>query len=306
METSSVPTPAKEPTAISSIKLATNQRDLVLIDDEDDRGASVPIQSTRVTDLQDDEMEAETDANDPYAYLGERAKALRRERELAAAKSPDERKEEPVIELFMDSHLPDSRNLLVKVRYSQKFKEVREAFCKHNDLAGEAVKDVILTWKGLRVYDGSSCKDLSSIELTSRGMPIMKLTSGREESAQRIVLVATTREIDAQEKADAWREKQAALEAALEAEARGGAELVVEKEKLYRIVLRSKGYDDYKLRVKASTEIEKIIGAFRRFSNSDKSLSIQFDGEELGPEMQIGDTEVAEAEQPMMLEVYEK
>jgi hypothetical protein len=302
-ETSFAMTPARA--AASSIGHPRIKRPVMHIDAGGGGGYGEAIAVERPDtppSAHEDDMDDELDPNDPYAYLGERAKALKRERELAAARTNEERAEEPIIELFMDSHIPNLRNLLIKVRFSQQFKEVREAFCKNNGLSKEQSREVIFMWKGLRLYDGSSCKGLSSIELSPGGLPIMRLPNGRDESAQQIVLVVTTKAIDIQEKAEAERQKQAALEA----EARGGAEVAVEKEKLYRIVLRSKGYDDYKLRVKFSTEISSIIGAFRRHSNSEKSLSIRFDGEELGPEMKIGDTEVAEAEEPMLLDVYEK
>jgi hypothetical protein len=297
----SVPTSAKIPLQISSITLRPDRPDTVLIQDDDDLTPMADEHPNPPGSHDEGERQKE---EDPYAYLDERAKALKRERELAESQGAKGRADEPIIELLIDSHLPEGRHLLVKIRYSQKFKEVRQAFCKHNSLAPDKARQVMFTWKGLKVYDGSSCKDLS-VELNSSGLPVLRSSSGREESADKLTLVATTKEIDQQEKAEAAQEEAAKL-AALEAEASGGPEVLVEKEKEYRIVLRSKGFSDYKLKVKASTEIEKIMGAFSRHSKSEKTLSIQFDGEELSPDMKFGETEVVEAEEPVMLDVYER
>jgi hypothetical protein len=159
---------------------------------------------------------------------------------------PHSGEDDPVINIFIHPRLPNTEPLMVKRKYRQNLKAVREAWCQRNSLTPDIASQVYLTWRGARLFDVASCKSLG-IELDLAGHPVLKAAEdGFNEAGDKIVLVATTRQIQEEEK------KRKELEKKQEAERAEGivASQPVVAQKQYKIILRSKGHPDQKLIVK--------------------------------------------------------
>lgn len=83
-------------------------------------------------------------------------------------------------------------------------------------------------------------------------------------------------------------------------------------EKMYKVLLKCPKRQDVRLRVRESSEIARVVGAWRSQAGQDlppdAKIAIRFDGEELHPSVQVGKTEIAEGEEGevTMLEVHLK
>jgi hypothetical protein len=85
-----------------------------------------------------------------------------------------------------------------------------------------------------------------------------------------------------------------------EAAAREAKENAVPKVKL---IMKARGMEDYKIVVKADTAIQKMIAAYRKARDvpEEKRIAVYFEGDELNPATEIGQTELEDMD---LLEVH--
>jgi len=199
---------------------------------------------------------------------------------------------DPIIQVLVTSQIDGTKPLLVKRKLSQRLKEVRLAWCDHQANEGQPmgseVKDsIFLTWRGKRLYDVTTCKSLD-LNIDSLG----KLSSQGEgvDNNGRVHLESWTEEV--------FKAYQKKLAARLQSEQNGvDEEEVVEKQVVVqktRLFLRSRELGEYKLMVKPTTPIEKLITAFRENKgvSDNQEVSLHVDGEKLDPAWKIEDTEL--------------
>ena len=154
---------------------------------------------------------------------------------------------DPVIQILITSPIPDTEPLIVSRRISQRLKDVRLAWCVRQPFASEFTPTVFLTWRGNRLFDVTTCKSLG-IAVDANGDILLK---GQKdimgEEDRQIHMEATTEEILAEHQ----RSKSSVLaENADESEVEEVVPVVKEKEAQVRIILKAKGFDDFKLIVK--------------------------------------------------------
>jgi hypothetical protein len=187
-------------------------------------------------------QDGEEDEEDDYQRM---AAAARRR----ANGDTDERN--PIIQVFVEPTMPDMMPVAVKIHYLQTFKEVRQSWCRTNIAAGKlqpsAEPDVMIKLNGRKVYDVQTCKSLG-IGLDADGLPTLKDTHGIPQSLEMVHMHATTRQIEDEE-----REKR--LKAADEPEAPSSP--VQPKEPEYKLVMRSRDYDEFKISVRKVCCVEK-------------------------------------------------
>jgi hypothetical protein len=178
-----------------------------------------------------------------------------------------------IIEVLVTSQIDGTKPLLVKRKLSQRLKEVRLAWCDHQANEGQPmgseIKDsIFLTWRGKRLYDVTTCKSLN-LNIDSSG----KISSQGEgvDTNGRVHLEAWTEDIF-----KSYQKKQAA------------------KLQKIRLFLRSRELGEFKLQVKPTTPIEKLIAAFRQNKkiSDNQEISLHVDGEKLDPAWKIEDTEL--------------
>jgi hypothetical protein len=134
----------------------------------------------------------------------------------------------------------------------QTFKEVRQSWCRTNIAAGKlqpsAEPDVMIKLNGRKVYDVQTCKSLG-IGLDAEGRPTLKDAHGIPQSLEMVRICATTRQIEDEE-----REKR--LKAAAD-EPDAPSSPVQPKEPEYKLVLRSRDYEELKISVRKVGCVEK-------------------------------------------------
>lgn len=160
---------------------------------------------------------------------------------------------EAVIQILITSQIHNTNPLIVNRRVSQRLKDVRLAWCQRQGFAPEFVPTVFLTWRGKRVFDVTTCKSLG-IAVDQYGNVLLK---GQKdimgEEDRQIHMEAMTDEILEEYKKAKRRVITGEEEENGEAEATTATEvppMEQNKELQVRIILKAKGFEDFKLIVK--------------------------------------------------------
>jgi Ubiquitin-2 like Rad60 SUMO-like len=201
---------------------------------------------------------------------------------------------DPTIEILITSKIEGTVPLKVRRKLSQRLKEVRLSWCDKQSVNGQPfdqnIKDAIyLTWKKIKLFDVTTCRSLG-LKIDGRG----NLSGNGEglDAEGRIHMEAWTEETyKIYEKRKAAKQKRERSESDGEAAAQHEKENAVQKTKL---IMRARNLDDYKITVKATTTIERMIGAFRqgRGVPDEKQIAIHLEGDELDPATTIGELDL--------------
>jgi len=70
-----------------------------------------------------------------------------------------------------------------------------------------------------------------------------------------------------------------------------------------KVIMKARGMEDFRIAVKATTTIQKMIAAYRnaREVPNDKRIAVYFEGDELEPAIAIGQTDLEDMD---LLEVH--
>ncbi|PMD40038.1 hypothetical protein L207DRAFT_460856 [Hyaloscypha variabilis F] len=210
---------------------------------------------------------------------------------------------DPTIEILITSRMEGTKPLKVKRKLSQRLKEVRLSWCDKQTIDGQPLDQaykatMFLTWKKIKVYDVTTC---SSLGLKVDGRGRLSGDADGVDGEGRIHLEAWTE--------DAWdyyiakkaaKQKREQGGSDDEAAARDAKENAVPKVKL---IMKARGMEDYKIVVKADTAIQKMIAAYRKARDvpEEKRIAVYFEGDELNPATEIGQTELEDMD---LLEVH--
>lgn len=223
-----------------------------------------------------------------------------RARERAAAKraAAASGKKAPIAELLIDSRLPDTTALMVKVRIDATIEKPRIAWCTRQEFSPETMRNVFFTWRDTRLYDSTTVKRLG-VKVDHHGNVSIEGDDSiyDENNTPKIHVEAWTEELFAQHK----RELAAAAEA--ERRAAEASPAVDERDptpppepevKKVRLFLKAKGMEDFKIQVRPDTTFEQLADAFRTSHRIAKSqpLTLMFDGDRLSPMDTIQDIEL--------------
>ena len=151
---------------------------------------------------------------------------------------------DPVLQLLITSNIPNTESLIVNRRLSQRLKEVKMTWTQRQQFTPDFAETVFLVWRGKRCFNVTSCKSLG-IAVDSNGN-IRTNRDSLEDLNGQIHLEAMTEEIF-----EACR-KAKRHEVASEEEKQAEEATVIEEEKVpeVRIILKAKGFADFKLKVK--------------------------------------------------------
>ena len=160
---------------------------------------------------------------------------------------------EAVIQILITSRIDYTNPLIVSRRASQRLKDVRLAWCQRQGFTPEFIATVFLTWRGKRLFDVTTCKSLG-IAVDQYGNILLKGEKDiMGEEDRQIHMEAMTDEIlEEYKKAkrrviiDEEEENDEAM-AATTTDIPPGEQ---DKESQVRIILKAKGFEDFKLIVK--------------------------------------------------------
>lgn len=230
---------------------------------------------------------------------------------------------DPVIKIFITSKIENTEPLIVNRRLSQRLRDVRLAWCHRQNFSKEFTEKVFLTWRGCKLWDVTTCVRLGIAvdEFDNILLKGQKDITGDEET--HIHMEAMTEEILEEHKklhkAPILNEPLPGEDDVLEVEEK------VEKAAKIKIILKAKGYEDFKVSIGAvghftytrssaipltnflcqSLPISTLINAFRKEHKlgSNKKIILTFDGEKLDPHTIVQDTEISNLD---FVEVYIK
>jgi hypothetical protein len=196
---------------------------------------------------------------------------------------------DPIVEILVTSCMEGTNPLLVRRRLNQRLKEVRLSWCDKQSLHGAPLPpqfraSVFLTWNGKRLFDASTCKHLG-VKLGKDG----KFPSQGEgfDSSGRLHFEAWTEDLFTAYQTQT-QEQQEGVEGEEE------PEQAHEQAGRIKLLLKARDMEPFRLRVKPSTSVEKMVLAFRADKNipEEKEIAFYFDGDKLDPTLRIADSEL--------------
>ncbi|KAL1864793.1 hypothetical protein VTK73DRAFT_5646 [Phialemonium thermophilum] len=224
----------------------------------------------------------------------------RQQQEDSGGASAD-RAREPTIKVLVTSPLPDTRQIVARIRFTQPLSVVRTAWIEHQGAnpavkGYEAGKQIILTWRGKRIYNTVTCAGLG-LELDARGKLRPADSYGQDNDAGYhrggLHLEAWTEETYAEYVKEKERERLRLLGQLPDDEEEQGAPAATQDsvatdgkeggERLLRVTLKAKDYEPLKTKVHAWTTAGMMLTVFRTMRNvpSDRHAALYFDGQRL-------------------------
>ncbi|KAI9729607.1 MAG: hypothetical protein M1834_006803 [Cirrosporium novae-zelandiae] len=254
--------------------------------------------------------------DEEFPELAARARERAKAKRLAAQKSsspessmgtpagiplPTRQSEPPehdeIVAILITSRLPNTSPLIIRRKESQRLHQVRLAWCAKQGFNEETTESIFLTWKGNRLFDSSTCKNLGANVYNHNDtlQSFRDVGEDMDEDEPKIHVEAMTEELLTLYN----KEKEEAHLKALREEA-GEDDFALEpeppKEKYTHIFLRNPDYEEVRLKVRLHTTISHIVNAYRQERNIDggKQVFLDFDGEKLDPRMTIEQAEVSD------------
>lgn len=232
--------------------------------------------STVVLEIQDeDEVDEFLESDDEYAELARKAREKNRRKRLETDMSfgstdtpstsgdptsqqrfqsipkpmPPPLPRDPVIKILITSQIENSQPLIINRRISQRLRDVRLAWCHRQNFSKELTDKVFLTWRGCKLWDVTTCVRLGIAvdEFDNILLKGQKDITGEEE--RHIHMEAMTEDIleeyKKSHKAPILNEPIPGEDDVLEVEEK------VEKLAKVKIILKAKGYEDFRVSIGA-------------------------------------------------------
>ena len=212
--------------------------------------------------------EVREDSDDEFAELARKARQQRQQTNNRSSHTPipgvaspspglgsshntnHNRPPDPTIQLLITSPLPGTNPLIVHRKLSQRTAEIRHAWCQKQGFSKEYAEGVFFVHRTRRVYDVTTCRSLG-LNVDEFGNVTMRGAEGKED-VDKVHLEAVTEDVFQQMKEAKEREAQGQDgEAPAEGEMEENAPAAANQESLIRLVLKAKGQNDFKLKVKA-------------------------------------------------------
>lgn len=154
---------------------------------------------------------------------------------------------EPDLQILITCSIPDTTPLIVSRKLGQRLKDVRLAWIDKQQLSSVITDDIFLVWRGKRLFDVTTCRSLG-ITVDPDGRVIAKGGILGEDEG-RIHMEAMTSKILEERR----RAKAEVVTKAEELKAGHGTRRSFEdkaEEDHVKIILKARGFEDFKLRVK--------------------------------------------------------
>lgn len=208
--------------------------------------------------------------------------------------SHQEDDDDRIIQILITSNIENTVPLIVRRRMSQRLRDVRLAWCKRQDFDKDMTASVFLAWKGRRLFDVTTCRSLGIQSIVSpQGLWDASDRPGSGEEGMQIHVEAVK---DAPVPSPCLRHLSSSTSEPI---SKAGAASDYDQggtRDSIRVVLKSPGYDDFRVKVRQNTRISHIVTLFReRWCISEASqLYLLFDGERLGSDSCISDYDIAD------------
>ncbi|CAI7615450.1 unnamed protein product [Penicillium glandicola] len=182
---------------------------------------------------------------------------------------------DPVVQIMITSEIANTKPLLVHRKMSQRLRDVRLAWCNRQNLEPHIQTSIYLTWKGRRLFDVTTCRSLGiNTGKNSAAIP------GIDDD------FADQKELRIHMEAITSPDNEKPPTASQSPEDDQGEPM--------KLILRSPGYDDFRIKARQKTLISRLISAFRDKQNisADHDIYLVFDGDKLDPDSCLGDYDI--------------
>ena len=221
------------------------------------------------------------------------------------------RRSDPIrVQILIRPAIPGTDPLIVNRFATQNLQQVKLAWCKRQGFDAAQTSKVILTWRGQKLWNTSTCIHILKTlreereERQKSGLGKMDLvedsSSVADPSHGRIEVEAVTEEILEERRRAKEKEKGGTDGQDEDGQTTEGVESESRppKEPEAVIQLKSPGLVELTLKVRPSTPIAKIMAGFKKIRKVDewKTCWLIFDGERLEPEATVGQTEIEDGD----------
>ncbi|KAJ5709869.1 Ubiquitin supergroup [Penicillium malachiteum] len=196
--------------------------------------------------------------------------------------------EDPAVQIFITSDIPNVRPLIVHRKMSQGLREVRLEWCRRQGFTAETQSAIYLTWQGRRLFDVTTCRSLGVKPTEPISILSMDDDFEPDQKKLQIHMVAVTEDPlilnrPAPPEPDELTQKPQKPE----------VEQTEDNEPM-KLTLRSPGLNDLRIKARPKTMVSKLISVFRSKQNisADQEIFIVFDGDRLDPNTCLQDHDI--------------
>lgn len=174
------------------------------------------------------------------------------------------------VHILISSKIANTKSLVIKRKMHQPLKDVRLAWCEHQDLPQELYRSVFLTWKGRRLFDVTTCKSLGSH--TNRDLRTSTFRDGPLDDGGGIYIhmeaAMDDRDLNDSLALGHRQEKPANVNDKTECRS-------------IRLVFKCPGHANYDLHASPQTRISQLVMTYRDAHNilADQNVALIFDGD---------------------------
>lgn len=199
--------------------------------------------------------------------------------------------DDPAVQILITSEIANTKPLLVHRRMSQRLGDVRLAWCQRQIFSKETQSSVYLTWKGRRLFDVTTCRSLG-VRATSARAALPGTEDDDDftnQSELRIHMEAVTDQPPAPSRRSSSPESNRTSPPSLACKTE-------EQDQPLKIILRSLGLDDFRIKARPKTLVSRLISAFRARQNIpvEQDVILLFDGDRLDPDTCLSDHDIAD------------
>lgn len=207
--------------------------------------------------------------------------------------------EDQRVHILITSEIPNTKPLIVQRKISQALKDARLAWCERQGFTEEETSTIQLYWNGVRVFDVSTCRRFD-IKSDKKKFLDTEDDPDAEQTELKIHMEAVSTD-------PLMMNRRGPVSPDM-----GGASSPAPPNPDYesgnepmKLLLKSPGLSDFKIKARPKTLVSKVIAAFRDKQNIpvDKTVHLVFDGDRLEPDSCLGENDITDLD---MLEVLIK
>ncbi|KAJ5550711.1 hypothetical protein N7461_005409 [Penicillium sp. DV-2018c] len=192
--------------------------------------------------------------------------------------------DDPVVQIMISSEIPNTKPLLVQRKLSQSLRDVRIAWCNRQNFSPEMQSSIYLTWKGRRLFDATTCRSIAA-QIKKSSSSIIDLDDDQESELRIHIEAVTDIPLPATQQTTSPDNDNSPAVSQTPEDDRGEP---------MKLVLRSPGLEDFKIKARKTTAVSRLISAFRDKQQVpvDRDISLEFDGDILKPDTCLGDYDI--------------
>ncbi|KAJ1705604.1 ubiquitin-2 like Rad60 SUMO-like-domain-containing protein [Aspergillus flavus] len=194
----------------------------------------------------------------------------------------DSMKYDPVVQILITSKIESTKPLVVHRKMSQSLRDVRLAWCNCQSIPKEMQSSILLTWKGRRLFDVTTCRSLGiSVPKGLADSPVHgdHVRYGSKEDIRIHMEAVIENNVMAMDNWQASHESYFA--SAQESTATDGSSRLLST----RVVLKCPRSGDMELNVNPRMQISRLVTIFRDAKKipENREVYLVFDGDRLDP-----------------------